>query len=314
MTQLVPGGGASVVGAPPRPLGVGCSYLPSLPTVTTSVLDLVDFVEVSPDLLCREVVRTAGSGVGMAFVPRLLDDALSVLDGVPVTVHGLELSIGTAGGWNEAYLEVLDQFLDLVPARWHSEHLGFLLAQRTDGRTVNTGVPLPLPFTREAVECVAPRAAALVDRYRLPFLLENAAHYLPGLPADPGWDEIDFLCALTEAAPCGLLLDLFNLHCNAVNHGFDLMAALARLPLDRVVEVHLAGGGVEHGFLLDSHSGSVPPPVWTALEWLLPRAPNLAGVLYEVQEPAFPLVGLGTFRGELDRAGQLWRRHHGGPG
>ena len=314
MTQLAAVGGATSVVAPPRPLGVGCSYLPSLPHVTASVLDLVDFVEVSPDLLCREVEQTAGPGVGLAFVPRLLDGALSVLDGVPVAVHGLELSIGTAAGWNEAYLEVLDQFMALVPVRWHSEHLGFLTAQRADGRTVNAGVPLPLPFTREAVQCVAPRAAALVERYRLPFLLENATYYLPGLPADPGWDEIDFLCALTDAAPCGLLLDLFNLHCNAVNHGFDLMAALERLPLERVVEVHLAGGAVEQGFLLDSHSGPVPPSVWAALEWLLPRAPNLAGVLYEVQEPAFPLVGLETLRGELDRIGQLWQRFRGGQG
>lgn len=314
MTQPAAVGGATSVVAPPRPLGVGCSYLPSLPHVTASVLDLVDFVEVSPDLLCREVERTAGPGVGMAFVPRLLDGALSVLDGVPVVVHGLELSIGTAAGWNEAYLEVLDQFMALVPVRWHSEHLGFLTAQRADGQPVNAGVPLPLPFTREAVQCVAPRAAALVERYRLPFLLENATYYLPGLPADPGWDEIDFLRALTGAAPCGLLLDLFNLHCNAVNHGFDLMAALERLPLERVVEVHLAGGAVEQGFLLDSHSGPVPPSVWAALEWLLPRAPILAGVLYEVQEPAFPAVGLETLRGELDRIGQLWRRFRGGQG
>ena len=50
---------------------------------------------------------------------------------------------------------------------------------------VNSGVPLPLPSTREAANLVAGRAAAIQRRYGVPFLLENPAHYLPDLPADP---------------------------------------------------------------------------------------------------------------------------------
>jgi uncharacterized protein (UPF0276 family) len=139
-----------------------------------------------------------------------------------------------------------------------------------------------------------------------PFLLENAVYYFPDLPADPGWDEIDFLNRLVEQSSCGLLLDLFNLYCNSLNHGFDLIQALARLRLDRVVEVHVAGGKLHEGFILDGHCDRVPEPVWSALEWLLPRAPNLAGVVYEVQEPAFPLVGLETLRDQLARLRATW--------
>jgi uncharacterized protein len=49
----------------------------------------------------------------------------------------------------------------------------------------NTGVPFPLPPTREAAELVAGRAASIQRRYGVPFLLENPAHYLANLPADP---------------------------------------------------------------------------------------------------------------------------------
>jgi uncharacterized protein (UPF0276 family) len=294
--------------APPMPLGIGCSYLPSLPGVLDRVGDLIDFVEVSPDMLCREVER--GSQTHMAFLPGLFRDALRATEGIPLTVHGLELSIGTAAGWNAAYLDILDQFHAARPFRWHSEHLGYLLAVRPSGERVQAGVPLPLPFTQEAVDCVAPRAEALVRRYGVPFLLENAAYYLPNLPADPGWDEIVFLNRLVEQCSCGLLLDLFNLYCNSVNHGFDLLAALSRLRLERVVEVHVAGGNMHNGFLLDSHSDVVPEAVWEALEWLLARAPNLAGVVYEVQEPAFPLVGGDRFRAQLVRLQEAWARHH----
>jgi uncharacterized protein (UPF0276 family) len=82
------------------------------------------------------------------------------------------------------------------------------------------------------------------------------------------------------------------------------------MPLERVVEVHVAGGDEAEGFLLDSHSGAVPEPVWALLEWLMPRAPNLAGVVFEVLETHFPRVGLDLMRRELGRLREMWTLHH----
>jgi uncharacterized protein (UPF0276 family) len=288
----------------PARLGVGCSYFPSLPETLGQVRDLVDFVEVSPDMLCREFETERGAR--LVFLPDMLERALRATQSLPVTVHGLELSIGTAAGWNETYLDILDQYSQLRDFAWHSEHLGYLLAAQSDGRLVNAGVPLPLPFTQEAVDVVAGRADQLVARYGKTFLLENATYYLPDLPADPGWDEIVFLNRLVDQSSCGLLLDLYNLYCNSVNHGFSLLEALSRLRLERVVEVHVAGGKTHAGFVLDSHSAAVPDEVWEALRWLVPRAPNLAGVVYEVMEPAFVLVGLDTLRSQLQRLRATW--------
>lgn len=296
---------ARPVFTPPTALGVGCSYAPSLPGTVASVADLVDFVEISPDMLCREVEVDGRSS--MRFLPNLLDAAVDATNGLAVVAHGLELSIGTAAGWNEAYLDVLDGFVARRDVAWHSEHLGFATAPvGEDGRLGQVGVPLPMPFTQEAVDLVAPRADLMVQRYGRCFLLENAAYYLPSLPADPGWDEIDLLNRLVDASACGLLLDLFNLYCNAVNHGFDIRAALDRLRLDRVVEVHIAGGREHDGFLLDSHSAPAPAEVWDLLAWLLPRLPNVAGVVFEVQEPALPDLGVECLRAELGALRRLW--------
>ena len=133
-------------------------------------------------------------------------------------------------------------------------------------------MPLPVPFTNAALDLIAPRAEALVRRYDVPFLLENSVYYLPGLPADDGRDEVAFLNDLVERSGCGLLLDLFNFHANALHHGFDAWKALDRLRLDRVVEIHVAGGSSHDGFLLDSHSEVVPEAVWDLLEEVVPRA------------------------------------------
>jgi uncharacterized protein (UPF0276 family) len=58
-----------------------------------------------------------------------------------------------------------------------------------------------MPATREAVELVAERAAAIGKRYGVPFALENPAYYIPAaaLPHDPQIaDDIGLLNAIME--------------------------------------------------------------------------------------------------------------------
>jgi uncharacterized protein len=297
---------------PPTRLGVGLTYQRGLRPVFAECPGLIDFFEVSPDLLCREHGPEGGA---LRLDPKLLAEALDCCAGRPVVVHGLGLSIGSAAGWNEGYLTALDRFHSRRAFAWHSEHLGFLTAAGPGGRPLHAGVPLPLPFTEEALDLLAPRAAALGRRYGVPFLIENLTYYLPGLPADGGRDEVAFLNDLAERSGCGLLLDLYNFHCNAVNFDFDPFEALGRLRLDRVAEVHLAGGAARDGFLLDVHSDAVPEPVWALFEWVAPRAPRLAGVVYELMEQALKVVGVDGVRRQLERVRQVWgvgRRAAGG--
>ncbi len=288
----------------PTPLGVGFTWQANLPTALGRGWDLLDFVEVSPDVLCRETITNGTRH--LAYQPDLLQEALDSITDVPVIIHGLGLSIGSAVGWSEEYLRILDEFARQQSFRWHSEHLAFMLTTLPDGTPLHTGIPLPLPFTDEAVALVAPRAKALCERYQVPFLLENLTYYLPGLPTEKGRDEIAFLNDLTEQSGCGLLLDLYNFYCNAVNFGFDPLAALSRLRLDSVIEIHLAGGAAHEGFLTDIHTREVPEPVWQLLEWVAPRAPNLAGIVYEVMEPAVPLLGAERLTAQLTRVRRIW--------
>jgi uncharacterized protein (UPF0276 family) len=290
----------------PTPLGVGFSLAPSRPDLLTELRDLVEFVEIGPDTLCREL--SGGAPLAMGFVPELLEEFLEATSQTPVVVHGVELSMGSYGGWNEGYIDVLDQFASRRAFPWHSEHLGFLYARRGD-EIRHAGVPLPLPFTREAVELVAPRIRSIDDRYGIPFLVENAAYYLPDLPTDPSWDEAVFLGEVVERADCGLLLDLFNLWVNARNHHTDVEATIDRLPLERVVEIHVAGGDEVDGFVLDSHSAGVPDPVWDLLDDVLARAPNVAGVVFEVLETHLPRLGVAGVRRELAHVRDCWDRH-----
>jgi hypothetical protein len=170
---------------------------------------------------------------------------------------------------------------------------------------------LPLPPTEEAARLVAVRAAAIRYRYGVPFLLENTAYYLPDLPADPEiGDEFGLMDRIEALSGCRRLLDLHNLYCNALNFGFDPKAALARIALDRVLEIHIAGGSWCEGFYMDGHDGRVPGPVWELLELALSRAPRIAGVVFEILEEYVRRLGPDGIARELERARTVWRRHH----
>jgi hypothetical protein len=296
--------------APPK-LGVGFAYVQRLSREMEELRKKVDFFEIIPDLLCREQV-TNGERT-LTYQPQLLTDTLSCVADRPIVVHGLSLSIGSVIGWNESYLKILDTLYQLHPFIWHSEHLAFMLAATVNKEhQLHTGIPLPLPFTEEAISLVAPRAEALSQRYGVPFLLENLTYYLPDIPCDQGQDEIDFLNALTERSGCGLLLDLYNFHCNAVNFGFDAVEALTRLRLDRVVEIHLAGNGNEkemNRFITDAHTDVVPEAVWQLLEWVLPQTPNLAGIVYEIMDEAVPVIGVKGIYTQLERVREAWQKY-----
>jgi uncharacterized protein len=291
----------------PEPMGIGFGCAPMLPdTLYTS--DLLDFVEITPEIFHRETIE---HGRRTLVPDRSFDAARRRCEGLPIVVHGVELSIGSAHGMFEPCLRMMDRMLGEWPFRWYSEHLHFQTFLDTDGREVNAGVPLPLPPTEEAARLVAVRAAAIQNRYGVPFLLENAAYYLPDLPADPEiGDEFGLMDRIEALCGCGRLLDLHNLYCNALNFGFDPKAALERVSLDRVLEIHVAGGSWCEGFYMDGHDGRVPGPVWELLELTLSRAPRIAGVVFEILEEYVPRLGPDGIARELERARTVWRRHH----
>jgi uncharacterized protein (UPF0276 family) len=132
---------------------------------------------------------------------------------------------------------------------------------------------------------VAERARALQDVLGVPLLHEDVFFYapFPGSDITPG----EFVAGVAEQAGTFLLLDLHNIYANSVNHPwFSTDEYLATIPLDRVLEIHIAGGQWIDGWYHDFHNAPVPEPVWQMLEAVLPQVPQLRAVVLEVQGPA----------------------------
>jgi hypothetical protein len=200
--------------------------------------------------------------------------ANAILDRDAVLTHGLTISVGGFDPWDEDYLHDLGRFLLRTGTPWHSEHLCFT---GVDGNCLHE--LLPLPFTREAARHTISRAKELQARLPVPLLLENITYYAE--LGQPDMDEADFITEVLEGADVGWLLDVNNVYVNALNFGFDPKAWLARMPLERVAQLHIAGHARFGDLTVDTHGADVIDPVIELMQWVLARLGRPVPVLLE---------------------------------
>jgi uncharacterized protein (UPF0276 family) len=269
----------------PQTLGVGLGYRPPFRADLFRQRRVVDFLEITLD-------HYLDASSEKERELQLLAEHFTLIP------HGLNLSLGSAEGLDEEYLQRVARLVRRLNPPWWSEHLAFT---RASGREI--GHLAPLPYTHEAVDVVCRNTAELRRHLDVPLILENISYTIDLPGAD--MTEAEFISEVVERADCGLLLDVMNLHANAVNHGYDPERFLERIPLERVVQLHFVGGHWSHGVLVDSHSEATSEQVWTLLEAVLSRAP-VKGVILERDENIPPFQQLID---ELQRARGIGRRY-----
>ena len=197
----------------------------------------------------------------------------------PLVSHGVNLSIGSTDDLKEDYLASLKKLLDHTNAPWWSDHLCFTSIGGAYMHDL-----LPLPFTKEAVRHIAERIKRVQDYIERPFLLENISFYMDM----PGAEMTDaqFMAEIIEKADCGLLLDVNNVYVNSVNHNFDPLDYLKQIPMERTVQMHVAGHKKIGDYIIDTHGAAVIDPVFHLLRWVLQQT-TVHGVLLE-RDQNFP--------------------------
>ena len=235
-----------------------------------------DFLECAPDNWI---------GVGGVLGERLA--ALSSRH--PLSAHGLSLSLGGPDPLDAEFLRQTRAFLDRHDAALYSEHLSYCSAS---GHLYDL---LPIPFTEEAVHHVASRIAQVQDALGRRIAIENVSYYAAPYQA---LSEIDFIGEVLREADCDLLLDVNNVHVNAINHGYDARAFIDAMPSSRIASYHIAGHYDEAEDLkVDTHGTPVKDDVWE----LLAHAYRVHGVRPTLLERDFNFPPLPELLSEVQR-------------
>lgn len=261
-------------------LGVGLGYRTEIAAETLAHRDSIDFLELITEHFLNEG----------PVEQRSLDEATEF----PKVPHGLELSVGNMEDLDLDYLKKVKRLLHKTGAPWWSDHLCF------------TGVKgnrlhdlLPLPFSKEAVNHVVNRVKKIQEIVELPLLLENVSSYM--LAPGGELNEQQFISEVVEKADCGLLLDVNNVYVNSVNHGFDPVEFIQQIPLERVVQIHIAGHKKAGSLIIDSHGAKIAQPVYDLLSLTLDKS-SVKAILLE-RDQLFPRFS--SIVAELDKIRRL---------
>lgn len=177
----------------------------------------------------------------------------------PISLHGVGLSLGSAGPLDTRHLDRLRALADRIEPGLVSEHVSWSVV----GGTYLNDL-LPLPYTEESLDIVAAHVDQTQNALKRRILVENPSTYLRF--AHSTIPEHAFLAEIARRSGCGILLDVNNVCVSAGNHGFDAAAYLDAIPAGAVEEIHLAGHAVRQvdgrELRIDDHGSRVPAAVW----------------------------------------------------
>lgn len=247
-------------------LGIGLGLRRELANETLDNANKIDWLELVPENYM---------GLGGAARARLE----KVASRFPLVSHGVNLSLGSTDELNAEYLTALKRLLNKIDSPWFSDHLCFT---SVDGVYMHD--LLPLPFSIEAAKHCARRAQEVQHKLDRPFLIENISAYMH-MPGGQ-MTEAQFLSTVLEEADCGMLLDVNNVYVNSQNHNFDPFEFLKQIPLERTVQIHVAGHSTGEGMIIDTHGSAVIEPVFQLLKFVLERT-DVKAVMIE-RDQNFP--------------------------
>jgi uncharacterized protein (UPF0276 family) len=221
-------------------------------------------LETRPDVSWMEVHTENYMGGGAPL--RCLD---AIRRDMPISLHGVGLSLGSAEGIDPAHLERIRKVAERVEPGLMSEHIAWNIA----GGTFLADL-LPLPMTEEALEVVCRHVDQTQSYLKRRILVENPSTYIAfGNSIIPEWE---FMVAVAARTGCGILCDVNNICVSAHNHDSDASAYIAALPPDAIGEIHLAGHSLKtlaDGSILriDDHGSRVSNEVWCLYQQAIAR-------------------------------------------
>jgi uncharacterized protein len=225
---------------------------------------------------------------------RMLDQ---VAERYPVVMHGVSLSIASTQALDMDYLGQLKALAKRTNPKWISDHLCW-----TGVHGHNIHDLLPVPYTEEALQHVVDRISRVQDVLGRRIAIENVSSYIEFAHSE--MQEWEFVAEMARRADCWLLLDVNNVFVSGFNHRFDMAAFIGAIPVERVVQFHLAGHSEANTHLIDTHDEPVRGEVWE----LYARALERFGPVSTMIERDDNIPPLAELVAELEQARAIARR------
>jgi uncharacterized protein (UPF0276 family) len=280
-------------------LGVGVSYSPQIESILRSNASIVNVLEIEPQTIwdCDKTNNLDTYSLDTHLFNRIKSYTYSFI------LHSVATPIGGTIQPEKQQLEIIKYMAENLQVSWISEHLSFNQFKKGN-HNCKTAFFLPPRQTYAGVRLAVESIKEMQKEIGRPVAIENTVNYLK--PRDDELSDGEFVSKVITYANCGLVLDLHNLWTNEINGRQSIMEFINQIPLDKVWEIHLAGGTEDSGYWLDSHSGKIPPQLLEITKMIISRLKNLHAIIYEIEPSYLSVVDDNLVKSQLKQLHKLW--------
>ncbi|MFN3202597.1 MAG: DUF692 family multinuclear iron-containing protein [Bradymonadia bacterium] len=224
--------------------------------------------------------------------------------GRATTYHFLDINLDEPADFDDRWLARVADLAAVVRPAWMCGDAGLW---HFGPRDRNHMLLLPPILSRDAALAMGEGVCTLRAGAGYEVLPENP----PGEAFIGDLHLLDFFGQVCEAGDTGMLLDCAHLAIYQRAMGHDPLTAFDGFPLDRVVELHVAGGVEKQhegfGYIADDHTPEVLDDTWRIFEHVVARASNLKAVVFECERNPLEdcLPGFARIAEALDALGWM---------
>lgn len=225
---------------------------------------------------CVEVLE-----LGVETSKGLDQDALTwIACGRPTTYHFLDINLDDPADFDQIWLERLRDLLSEIKPHWLCGDAGMWHhGPRHEGHMLL----LPPILTRDSAYALADGIIRLREETGFEVFPENP----PGQVFIGPLHILDFFAIVLDRADTGMLLDAAHLAIYQDAHNIPVTSGLDGFPLERVIELHMAGGArrmhEELEYIEDDHNPDILPETWEIFHTSAPRLTELRAVIFECE-------------------------------
>lgn len=203
--------------------------------------------------------------------------------GAPVLFHPSYINFCGSYENSHAWLEETARHIATVRSPWFAQDCAYCFWGQAQGYSSQLGYFIPPIFNEVSLAQAITRVREVQTLVPVPVAVEPPpmAFVVGTMPL------FSFFGRLARATDCAILLDVGHLVSYEMASGQRVLDALSEFPVERVIEVHIAGGRIaqvsDGPVYLDEHERPIVDDAFRMLESLIPKLPNLKALCFECE-------------------------------
>lgn len=221
---------------------------------------------------------------GLADVDQVIDEISRIREtGKTVLFHPSYINFCGSYQNSKHWLKATADHIEQVGSPWFAQDCAYCFWEEGHGYSSQFGYFIPPILNRASLSLAIDRVKEVQDTIPVTVAIEPppVSFVVGTIPV------FSFFWEIADKTDCALLLDMGHLVSYEMASGKAVTDALFDLPVDRVVEVHVAGGRIRQGetgpIYVDAHENQIQQPTWDMLDRMLPELPEVKAVCFECE-------------------------------